>query len=1180
MDETGSKSRCLADLNASPRRRRVALNRLASTLSPKFGYRVARITTVLCLMSTIDVSAQFTMPAPQATSPASTPATSVTPVPGTVSQQAMSQIGQSRTAAARRDYQTAVGLFRQAAATSAKEPAFTAELNKLRSELVALGIDAQLLAMPQTMPTALPSTGTNATPLQALGNIAAQPLPSGAPMSAADRKREALRLIVTGRAALDRGDVTTAYQFAKQAESLRVAESEFAPGEPRAWQLVLDSESAARRAGIDVSIIQQATALTPAGQNSSMVQQAGGVSTQSSPISQSVFNSPINGANTTIQQVQNLSPLSSGNIGESLYREGLDALTSGELEKARAKFVEAWKYESQLDLATRAQLKDKLTLLQPARLPEASATDDPATMTPIQKADLESKQKTARLYREVTTELANAEKASKDEPLNVLDQLEGLRRRIEGADVDEAAKQAMSAMVAKAAAEQKKYVDANRADIELNLQNEQVRTDMENAAAQESRVDDEVSALVETFNELMRDRRFPEAEVVAKEVAELKPGSSIATSLFQKSRMGTRLMMNQEITDAKELGVVDNLLDIERSAITMDPNRPYAMPDAKTWQTLSAMRSKRDGEIRGTAAEQEIARKLDTPISVKYRNRPLNEVVEELEAMSGVDIVLDNRALSAVRVTPDTPISLELNNSIPMKSALNLILGELDLTYVIEHDVLSITSQEAKRSKVWTKTYRVTDLVTPIPNFTSSYEDGLAGALKAAYQMADRRADVQIMPVSMTDMGNGMANNMKPSQLSPNMLGQYHPMGAQSTFGGPPQRGAALGGGSFADFDSLMQLIQTTVSPDTWEALGGPSTMAPYQQNLSLVISTTSDVHDQIADLLESLRRLQNLQITIEVRFITLSDSFFEQIGIDFDLQFDDNATQIPEDDTGPGVTIGINAGGVPTQDFDIRLENSNAVSPPFGGIVSGGSQLGFAILSDIEAFFFLQASQGDNRNNIMQAPKVTLFDGQIATIQDTTSRPFVTSITPVVGDFAVAQQPVIVVLNEGTQLNVQGVVSDDKRYVRLTLVPFFSEIGEVNTFTYEGRRRRNTSSQTRADTNGDGVIDQNDDSQSDTEDDVIEGSTVQLPTFATTSVSTTVSVPDGGTILLGGIKRLAEGRAERGTPFLSKVPYVSRLFRNVAVGRDARSLMLMVTPRIIIQEEEEVAQTGFEASR
>ena len=42
----------------------------------------------------------------------------------------------------------------------------------------------------------------------------------------------------------------------------------------------------------------------------------------------------------------------------------------------------------------------------------------------------------------------------------------------------------------------------------------------------------------------------------------------------------------------------------------------------------------------------------------------------------------------------------------------------------------------------------------------------------------------------------------------------------------------AGGGGSFADFQSLIDLIQTTVVPDTWEALGGPSTMAPYPQGV------------------------------------------------------------------------------------------------------------------------------------------------------------------------------------------------------------------------------------------------------------------------------------------------------------------------------------------------------------
>ncbi|GJM24153.1 MAG: hypothetical protein DHS20C16_05680 [Phycisphaerae bacterium] len=80
----------------------------------------------------------------------------------------------------------------------------------------------------------------------------------------------------------------------------------------------------------------------------------------------------------------------------------------------------------------------------------------------------------------------------------------------------------------------------------------------------------------------------------------------------------------------------------------------------------------------------------------------------------------------------------------------------------------------------------------------------------------------------------------------------------------------------------------------------------------------------------------------------------------------------------------------------------------------------------------------------------------------------------------------------------------------------------------------------------------------------------IELPIFELSTVQTTVSVPDGGTILLGGIKRLSEDSVERGVPILSKIPYVNRLFKNTGVIKDTQTLMLMVTPRIIIQEEEE----------
>jgi general secretion pathway protein D len=198
------------------------------------------------------------------------------------------------------------------------------------------------------------------------------------------------------------------------------------------------------------------------------------------------------------------------------------------------------------------------------------------------------------------------------------------------------------------------------------------------------------------------------------------------------------------------------------------------------------------------------------------------------------------------------------------------------------------------------------------------------------------------------------------------------------------------------------------------------------------------------------------------------------------------------------------------------------------------------------------------------------LFNGQMASVQDTSQVPFVMEVIPVVGDFAAAQQPVVVVLSEGTSLTVQAVVSADRRFVRMTVVPYFSNIGEVSTFTFTGSNTTTTDSSRSglqaAATDASKLWNQKSDNSTSSS----SGTTVQLPTYSQVTVSTTVSVPDGGTILLGGIKRLSEGRNEFGVPGLDKIPYLNRLFRNVSIGRDCSSLMMMVTPRIIIQEEEE----------
>jgi hypothetical protein len=51
----------------------------------------------------------------------------------------------------------------------------------------------------------------------------------------------------------------------------------------------------------------------------------------------------------------------------------------------------------------------------------------------------------------------------------------------------------------------------------------------------------------------------------------------------------------------------------------------------------------------------------------------------------------------------------------------------------------------------------------------------------------------------------------------------------------------------------------------------------------------------------------------------------------------------------------------------------------------------------------------------------------------------------------AVGYQPIIQVLPEGAQMGVIGVISADRRYVRISTAPTFSTIGDVQTFTFAG---------------------------------------------------------------------------------------------------------------------------------
>ena len=54
--------------------------------------------------------------------------------------------------------------------------------------------------------------------------------------------------------------------------------------------------------------------------------------------------------------------------------------------------------------------------------------------------------------------------------------------------------------------------------------------------------------------------------------------------------------------------------------------------------------------------------------------------------------------------------------------------------------------------------------------------------------------------------------------------------------------------GKQADFDSLIDLITTTIAPSSWTDSGGSGSIAPFETNLTLVVSQSQQVHEQRLD--------------------------------------------------------------------------------------------------------------------------------------------------------------------------------------------------------------------------------------------------------------------------------------------------------------------------------------------
>lgn len=342
----------------------------------------------------------------------------------------------------------------------------------------------------------------------------------------------------------------------------------------------------------------------------------------------------------------------------------------------------------------------------------------------------------------------------------------------------------------------------------------------------------------------------------------------------------------------------------------------------------------------------------------------------------------------------------------------------------------------------------------------------------------------------------------------------------------PLQRAAAVSDADpTAEPDTSMgvrfvQLITSTIEPKSWKDAGGVGVIEFVPTTKMLIVSQTPAVHEQVARLLADLRQSQDVLVEVDVRLLTLNEGFFERVGVDFNME-----VLYPETKkSGHFAEERINAEMENIRQAQLRLQK--ILNPH----ESARDALEKVFIDDTEVKLLLEASQGDRRTSVLQAPRLTLLNGQTGTVRVGETQFFLKSAdTGVRGGsstYKIQNQP----YELGFRFTAQPVVSPDRRLVHL-----YFKLEEKQLAAPESRPTTDK-----------------------------HAPIGQPPGITAHELEKTLAIPLGQTAVMLGNRRVVEYREEYGPRLLSRIPYLNRCFKNVGYGRDAMMEYVLIKPRLV----------------
>lgn len=240
-------------------------------------------------------------------------------------------------------------------------------------------------------------------------------------------------------------------------------------------------------------------------------------------------------------------------------------------------------------------------------------------------------------------------------------------------------------------------------------------------------------------------------------------------------------------------------------------------------------------------------------ISVKFNETPLHEVVAYLGDELKIQLEIDGAALDEIGLLDSQPITLTMSGT--ASAVMKQIFGALQLTWIIQDDMLQVTTFEASEENLFAvvadtrkllATGRLTDarLVETILNETNGFWediDGDGGSIETAGGLTfirQTQATIAEVSVLLKDLEtrSALTNSSKagsgPSD-SNRMETRFYTAESKE------------------DAEALMTALTNFVFPDKWETNGGEGVMV--EVGSKLVIRQTSKVHKAIAEFISEL---------------------------------------------------------------------------------------------------------------------------------------------------------------------------------------------------------------------------------------------------------------------------------------------------------------------------------------